>query len=346
MANDIFEQIFFNGGLDSDSDEKFIQNGDYLDALNLVKVEDGEGGIVVNIKGNESVYEGSNLGEELCGWTFYDKNESIILFLWYKRATAPKTAAKIVEYNPQTGNVGILIDESASPVDLGFSEPSATNYFIKADMLGDWLAWTDNVNEPRMVNIQDIKDNNPTLTDDYVNLIKAPPLLAPEFYFGRDADVQNNKVIKTFFQFRSQYILDDYRRTVWSPSSALAVNDAAVLEPSLYNESQSDNFIYIQFNSGDANVKYINIGSRNSDFGNWFQITQVDKLNPELVYSKSGDTYSLMTTALSDDTLYYYKFFNDSEYFALNSFEVNLPYDNVPEASETLSFIGENRVAL
>jgi len=65
----ITDEILLNGGLDSDSDEKFVNQGDYVDAKNVVNVEDSSGGVKVNIKGNEAVYGINNAGVNyLCGW--------------------------------------------------------------------------------------------------------------------------------------------------------------------------------------------------------------------------------------------------------------------------------------
>jgi hypothetical protein len=341
----INEEILFNGGLDTDSDEKFIPQGDYVDALNMIKVEDSQAGVMVNIKGNESVYTNSNLGysEYLCGWAFYKKNESVILFMYAEDLSAPYTDLyKILEYNPQTEVVHELVNNSI----LNFRNPTLTDYFISAKILDDWVQWTDGVNEPRLINIQDVKDNNPTINVAYLNTIKSPPLFAPEFTYGRDVDVQNNNIAKSLFQFRSQYVLDDYRSTIWSPTSGLAVNDAISLSPSAYDESLADNFLYIKINSGGQQVKYINIAAKTSPTGSWFKIVQIDVENPQEVYSKSGDTYTLVTTALSQDTDYYYKYLNDAEYASLDTFRVDLPYDNVPEKSETTTSIGDNRFVL
>jgi len=169
----ITDEILLSGGLDSDSDEKFIQQGDYVDAMNIVSVEDSSGGVKVNIKGNEAVFTDS-VSSYLCGWTYYDKNESVILFL-YGGEILSKFYDKIVEFNPQT-EVSTIIVTSAIDL-LQFQNPKDTDYYINAKMNGDWLAWTDNVNPPRMGNIADIKDGTVTVNADYINVIKNPPLL-------------------------------------------------------------------------------------------------------------------------------------------------------------------------
>ena len=164
----INDEILFGGGLDTDSDERFVQQGDYVDALNMIKVEDGENGVLVNIKGNEVVYTHSGaIDGKLCGWTYYDKNESLILFFYVEGVIN----GEIVEFNPQSGNSQNIATGSV----LGFQDPTTNDYYIKADILGDWLAWTDNTNPPRMVNIQDIKDNSPTIDATYLDLHKVPP---------------------------------------------------------------------------------------------------------------------------------------------------------------------------
>ena len=87
MAKKINEEIYFYGGLDTDSDEKFVKQGDYVDAQNIIKVENESGGIVVQMKGTTVAYSynPSSFSSYLCGWTFYDKNETLIFFIYNNR---------------------------------------------------------------------------------------------------------------------------------------------------------------------------------------------------------------------------------------------------------------------
>ena len=80
--SDIREEIYFNGGLDTDSDDRFVQQGDYIDAQNISKFYDGDGGLVVNVEGNEEV-ENTYLpsGTNKCiGWCYDTENNGIIIF--------------------------------------------------------------------------------------------------------------------------------------------------------------------------------------------------------------------------------------------------------------------------
>jgi len=334
MANDIVEEIYFNGGLDSDSDEKFIRQGDYVDALNMIKVEDGEAGILVNIKGNEAVYTLPDQGSDyLCGWTFYDKNESVILFIY-----SQDRDSEIVEFNPQTEVATTIIDSTPTDI-LDFLNPSTNDYFIKADMIDSWLAWTDNVNPPRMIDVEVVK-TQPSLESDEITVIKEPPLYSPTVTLERDNSIENSSITKDAFQFKTQYVFDDFRKTVWGGASEVLVDPYIISQYSNYNSGEANNYIAVKFNTGAFNVRYVNVAVRNTFGGNWFFVTSIDKTLTYEAFA-TATSASPVSAPLSDSTDYYYKFYNNGQYKVIDVDEINQPYDAVPELSETVSAIGE-----
>jgi hypothetical protein len=341
----IQEEIYFNGGLDSDSDDKFVSQGDYVDALNMVKVEDGENGIMVNVKGNKAVYNkgGAELAAFLVGWAFYDKNESVILFIYYGKATPPNYGNKIVEFNPETGAETSIINN----ILLAFEDPTANDYFVKADILGDWLAWTDNTNPPRMINLEDISGVSDLTT--YIDLHKEPPTASstskhvpPLVSMGIDSSKAYNN-ITTGYQFKYRYVYKDFRTSTYSRASDLAISTILTRSLDGVTTTSAENYINVQFDSGNDNVRYIDIAVREGNPGSWFRIIKIDKESPENIYSTGG---VLQSSALSDNTDYVYRFYNNEGRVAISDTEANKAYDTIPDTSESLSFIGENRLVL
>jgi hypothetical protein len=348
MANDIREEIYFGGGLDTDSDERFIVQGDYTDAQNLIKVEDGENGVLVNIKGNENVYQTTGLkyDENLCGWAYYENNNSVIMFIRGYSAQTFIETNKIVEFNPQSGKSTEIIND----LDLGFENPVTQDYFVDVDILGDWLAWTDNINPPRLVNIQDIKDNNPTINATYLDLHKVPPVASssirhhpPAVSFGYDSSkVYNN--LTTGYQFKYRYVYDDFRSSTWSRGSDIALSTDLSRSQDGAVPLNSNNYVIVKFDSGNVNVRYVDIAVREGNVGNWFRIIKIDKDDPEKVYDSTNTT--LQTSALSDSTQYVFRFYNNEGRTAVSNTEVNKAYDTIPDTCEALSFIADNRLTL
>jgi hypothetical protein len=350
--NDITDQILFTGGLDQDSDEKFIQQGDYVDAKNIITVEDGSKGIVINIKGNEFIFSAGGYGNyiyDLLGWTYYDRTNSVILFLKGVQTGSPVVGQleQIIEYNPESDSSTVLIDDT--DVSLGFLDPKTNDYYIDIKVAGDWLAWADNVNPPRMINIEDVRNGNITINEAYLDLHKKRPTassaskhIPPLVSLGYDSDKEYNN-LDTGYQFKYRFGYSDFRYSTWSPASDLAINRNLVRAGDNYNLLGTENYIDVQFNSGDVNVDYIDIAVREGNTGNWFRIIKIDKSDPEKVYSTGG---VLQTSALSDDTDYDYRFYNNEGRIAVSNDEANKAYDIVPDTCETLSFIGDNRLVL
>ena len=73
-TDDIRNEILFVGGLDSDTDPRFMTKGDWIEAENLIKSEDGKNGVLSNIKGNEEVLDFANY-VNLVGWCKYNKSK-------------------------------------------------------------------------------------------------------------------------------------------------------------------------------------------------------------------------------------------------------------------------------
>jgi len=346
MAKKINEEIYFYGGLDTDSDEKFVKQGDYVDAQNIIKVENESGGIVVQMKGTTVAYSynPSSFSSYLCGWTFYDKNETLIFFIYNRNKVSGDILSLITEFNPMTGTSNNLVSDGADI--LNFQDPTVNDYFIKADVLGEVLAWTDNVQMPRMINIEDVREDSSIFNEAYVDLCKIPPVNVPSCVLGIDDSVVYNNIVEAY-QFKYRYVYSDYRYSVFSEASDLIINPVLVRQDNYHSAYNSYNFIYIKFNSGDKNVRYIDIAVRNGNQGAWGRISRIDKdsLEPENVYSESGGTYTLVSTALNDNAIYYYKFYNNESRYGLGD-EAIRQYDNVPDRSETLSFSGDNTLIL
>ena len=150
------QHTFLQGKMNKDLDERLVPNGQYRDASN-VQVSTSEGsdvGSVENILGNalknaEASGEwADNFGltnAKCIGATKDSQNEKIYWLLTSDEADA------IVEFDQATGLVApIVVDMTAATPVLNFS----TSYLITGiNVLSGLLMWTDNLNEPRLIDI-------------------------------------------------------------------------------------------------------------------------------------------------------------------------------------------------
>ena len=168
MAN---EKKIFVGGLDRDSDLRFVKNGDYRDALNVnvfSTEEDGEVGVVSNMKGAEEIlrYTGVNYfgsEHEVIGAIEDPSFDRIIFFVAYIGVGETSSSEEdcIVEYNLKTNECYTLVRGN----DLNFNSKYRINdaHIIghKEDFSPEGILYfTDNYNPPRRINISEEKLNS------------------------------------------------------------------------------------------------------------------------------------------------------------------------------------------
>ena len=179
--------------MNKDLDERLVPNGQYRDALN-VQVSTSEGsdvGALQNILGNKLPYGSSigttNLGENafVVGAIRRDETECIYWFV------TSQTKSLIIEYNQSKNEVKpVLVDENKI---LKFDRK---NLITGVDILDDFLIWTDNQTEPKMIKISDWKEYSNNLwthtqvdggdfEEKHCTVIKEGPKTAPVLKMAR-----------------------------------------------------------------------------------------------------------------------------------------------------------------
>jgi hypothetical protein len=150
---------FVQGKMSKDLDERLVPSGQYRDALNI-QVSSSEGsdvGAVENILGNQRrIYEGSGDWDDNFGLTSPKcigiardtLNDKIYWFI-----TAADGDA-ILEYTQSTNVIDPVIVDVRSTSILNFN---VSNFITGINILDGMLFWTDNLNEPRKINIEDYK---------------------------------------------------------------------------------------------------------------------------------------------------------------------------------------------
>lgn len=145
------KNTFSQGKMNKDLDERLVPSGQYRDAMN-VQVSTSEGsnvGTVQNILGNVRV--GSVVGS---GWTCIgaisdEKNDR---FFWFLTNASRDS---IFEYKTDGTITPVIVDTNLNV--LKFQNKQITGISI----IDDILLWTDNVNEPKKINVERCKLGSP-----------------------------------------------------------------------------------------------------------------------------------------------------------------------------------------
>ena len=189
---------FTGAKMNQDLDERLVPKGEYREAYNIdISSSEKDGvGVVQNAYGNV-VKSAIEIDGAKCIGSYVNKEDNTII--WFIKGD---TVDAIAKYNPETDEVTpLLVDKTEVGVDrfLKFN----VNYLITGiNVIDDILFWTDNLNEPRRLNINRHYSPNftsTTLFKDGVNLqatkkftehditvIKKYPLDAPTMSLSRN----------------------------------------------------------------------------------------------------------------------------------------------------------------
>lgn len=283
-------------------------------------------GAVSNLRG-EAVY-GTTLipnsllpdtGTNQCVGVFFDSVKQRILFAewnsggkngWYQYDISTTTFSKLL----------VSFTDSQTDI-LNFSRDYpivSINIIYATDDIGDTLTWVDRLNRPMKLNIPDALAGlyGAFWIQDYLTVARPMPLIAPVCSYNNDSTVDLNNLRKKLYQFRYRYIYKDFTTSTWSPISKLFApqnidNIADDIDP------QKNNRIDAVVQTGGNDVVKIEIAARQSistTFSDWFSIITLDK----------------STLSIASNSIYTYKFYNDSSYAYIDTKEADLLFDNVP----------------
>ena len=339
----IVDELLFFGGLDRTSDEKYVKNGDYVSMRNGVKMGDDNYGVIKPLKGTELI-NSTYTSPSIAGSTYDYKRGGLILLI----NDDDGVTKDIVRY-----------DEDGNKTDILMKNPHL-NFDTKASvkLQGDFLIWQERGQPAQIINVVDAENENVTYDiEAKLSLIKRPPLYDIDFVYGYDPSFNGSNIFTRMFQFSEQYICKDDFPSAFSPVSKIGYSeDIFVYEGGSVQTGSSDNFIDIQFNSGDETVEKIKIATREGNTKDWYEVVTIDKSNPENVIfsNEAGDGSALFATDeshsaviagdLEDNTTYYYRFYNTGGYNVIPDREIAKPYEFLPVKSDAATVIESNRI--
>lgn len=299
------ERKGFIGGLNSDTEDRFMPQGDYRYALNIrgSKSDGANEGAIENVKGNTLVsFSFTSNGTHKCVGAYDDSlNNKVYYFVWNSN-----NEHEILEYSADNNTVYSVIKTSY----LNLIEDSLI-VEQNISIIDGKMYWT-NI-KPYKINIEEAKDLTSyyyPLREEYLEAIVKPPTSPPDTSFGSTDIVNETDPIKTnnvrnkLFQFRYKFIYKDNEESAWSPISkvSLPVNEAQ-FRPYTYYDSILNNYINVDVETGSPLVSRIKVSFREGNLGDFYLTKDFDK-------SK---------LSIDDDLNYSFRFYNN---------EINFPIDN------------------
>ena len=319
----------FNGKLNLDVAEYRIDNNDYIDALNITKDAQGIGQdrVVSNMLGNTLIpYTLPSGTNKIIGFYADKIRNRAYYFLWNSNGY------NSILYYDLTHNIVVKVLESISDSDgidiLNFN-PSykvlSVNIFYR-DTEGDLLFFNDGLNPPKNINI--ISNYGTHWKYEYLLVAKAPPIMPPKVTYENDITATQNNLRNVLFQFSYRYVYVNNEKSVWSSNSIVPLpqQDTLLLtDPVIYNNCR----ISVSVSTGQQNVKAIEIAFRETTNGvtsDWYLIGSFNKLN----------------NSLTDNSIFTYKFYNNSIYTPLDVIETSQLQDWVPQKANAAELANGN----
>jgi len=225
------KHLFNAGRMNQDLDERLIPNGEYRDALNiqLASTDGNNVGAIQNLKGNKFLSSISN-DDAVCIGSIADTETNKVY--WFVK---DNNKDFIAEYNTIENTVKPVIVDTESI--LNFPSTQITGIVI----IEGFLAWTDDTNEPKILDIQDFisysnndfnthtQINSTNFIESDVTIIKQKPLNAPVINFSDYLDGSVEPLL--VLDLSSVAIGDNFTVVTNSPDtiSNIAVGDAVEL---------------------------------------------------------------------------------------------------------------------
>ncbi len=188
------QNTFLKSKMNKDLDARLLPEGEYRDARNaqISKSESDQVGNLENSLGNKSIADYTALTGEsniFCIGSFADELNSVV-FLFFTSYTDPFPSK--YTYEPTAKNfiisTNILSGISTVLVKGAFLNFSQTNLITGVNILENLLFFTDNRNQPRVINTllanNNSRDTNPTYysTEDQISVAKYNPFEAIELW--------------------------------------------------------------------------------------------------------------------------------------------------------------------
>lgn len=341
------ERRTLEGGIDSDSAAEFVAKGDYLNMRNMRVTKDsaGRGMAGKPIAGTQQRSTDAATGTKRTIGSITDEVKGYI----FRFNHNSNGTHKIIAFDRRTNQTYTVLQESNVTGGLDFD----TDYMVTGlALIGDYLYWTDNLNQPRRIDVErGIRTNHPTYVsqdgttpDPYtlpleqwdITVARRVPRYAPNIEKIISADDPNvedqptSLIYKNGFQFTYRYIYSTDEQCTVGPYSRIAPNNK--------DEEEYDT-IKVQLDKREPiepEVDRIEFLVRQDNIGSWYIIKTFDRIKDAALFSDHNTP--------GDDALTFY-FFNDTSGIPVPDPESYLPYFDVPVLSNALE-IADNRVFL
>ena len=332
------------GGLNTDDTDYLFPKGDAENRINarVVDIGSGDGGAIVNSPGNALVTssEYNVSGADTVIGTIEDSEERRVFFFVHNSGGAHKILCYKYDNNSV---VRVLAQENfaSNQKGLNFQKDYRVNGVA---MSGSLLYFTDNYNEPRRINVDELipkvsgtgRVNN--MKDSQITLIRPQPGLPPTVSKFKDVSVVGQFLDNDAFQFTYRYVYYNKEESALGPLSV-------IVAPNTRKEIE-DGFNAIQVTIPALEIPYFNYTATGAV--NLYDVEKVQVVAKSLVTNKHEivKTFDRENDAsIFNSNAFTFVFYNNTAGIALADSTAVKQFDNVPTKSKALE-VARNRLFL
>ena len=344
---------FFNAKMNKDIETRLVDNREYLDALNIninkSGADSGRIGAIENVKGNVLAYSQS-LGHSNCDTIGVYVSERDNRIYWavtnFTLSQSSPNAiygdyCAILYYDQNAG----IVNEVVSGHFLNFSR----THLLTFNMISDILFFTDNLNQPRKVNVTYALSNPGVIaTEDQIAVTRFCPYLPVDLLPGGasgmqvDAGIESTYIKEKFVRFSYRFKFIDGEYSTIAPFSQICFNpkelvDSVKAYKKIYKSSQLENML------NESNLIIFNVPLPSSNVTKEHFITDVE------VLIKESDSPLVKVVGHADLThttanFYNYKYGSTIPYKVLPEDQVNRVFDNSPRKARAQEVAGNRLI--
>ena len=318
------------GGMDKDTDPRYVQNGFYTNARNISYMVNGNNFVVTNLKGNTSKSYTLNAGDNICIGAYDDKGlETVYYFIWNGNGDH-----EVVSYGYNLSDGAFT--QLAEGVGLGFMFNELITGIVL--VLDRYLVWTQEDQEIGCIDLENLPATTITTANRaLVELYKIPNPTPLEPNFFSSSSIKKNNLVGKLYKFRTRYVYKGGFRTHPSRISKLTHPQYEELKQEAQTFSDSfyyDNAITIPVELPDSDqVEKVELlvqsGVDDNTMGIWYKFREL--------------TYDEIDLNQTDRVAIVYT--GDEPLEAVDQTEMAMPFSFIPPRAKEVVFLPSNVLA-
>lgn len=331
--------------LNKSSDERLLKANEMTDAKNVTisTDENGNGFVLKNARGNlpivdesgSSVQQGQTTNSYRVLGSCVDAEANTLYFIVYDNANKLYHTIYRIDFNNSTLKYEkVLMNQYLFGDEPEFVDMDVIRVDVnQSGSIKPILYFTDNISEPKKVNVERAISNNYAYNADiteFLSVAKTKPVHQFTIVPKKDSNFSGNFIYGKSFSFAVQWVYQDGERSALSNISDCVIPQTVLTTEEDGSRKDDINYYLITIPKGDSSeVKQINVYYRDNDTGLMYLSDRLER-DTDLKRSLGSSTVTIYDSSEST-----YRFYGDRDQEPAPLIETNKLFDSVPLRAKT-----------